>query len=175
MGNLPSNAGLQLEFLDDGTLLGYSAGTLYRLDPATAEATPIGATTPHLPLLIDFAHVGNRLFATASTNSSSAIFIWEIDVATAQATLLGPQASVGVIGGGLTELLPMSRLTIAVASISIKFPSVIGTTYQVQYRSPQTANIWTDFGEPIPGTGDVVTVFDTVEDPLRVYRMFSSP
>jgi hypothetical protein len=67
-------------------------------------------------------------------------------------------------------------LTIAVASVSLKWPSVSGTTYQLQYQSPRTTNLWTDLGMPIPGTDADITVIDSVsEDPLRIYRLQSFP
>jgi hypothetical protein len=184
VGNLPFSGfgGIALEFLDDGTLLccfaPQGAGvTLYRLDPTTAECTPIGLMTPTSSTLYDLAHVGNRLFATAAAGSIvTSTFIWEIDVATAQATPLGTPVNHGLFDLGLFEKLPLSKLTISVASVSIKWPSLIGTTYQVQYRSPRTADIWTDLGEPIPGTGNEVSVLDSdLDDSHRTYRLQMFP
>jgi hypothetical protein len=165
--------GTALEFLEDGTLLCTFGGTLYRLDPATTELTPIGMS-PQLTGLRDFAHVGNRLFATGPY-TGSIFYIFEIDVATAHATPLAP-ITLGLIDGGLFEILPLSKLTISVASVSIKFPSLIGTTYQVQYRSPRTLDIWTDLGERIPGTGNEISVLDSaLDDSHRTYRLQMFP
>jgi hypothetical protein len=165
-----------LEFLDDGTLLGYQAGTLYRLDTTTAEPTPIGTVTPALAIVADLAHVGNRLFVTGHTNNSVlSRSIWEIDMVTGNATRLG-SVNLGLSGGGLFGIQPLSKLTIDVASVSIKWPSLIGTTYQVQYRSPRTADIWTDLGDPIPGTGNEISILDSdLDDSHRTYRLQMFP
>jgi putative endonuclease len=132
--------------------------------------------SPALAILRDLAHVGNRLFATGSdTTSVFSVSIWEIDVATGHATRLG-SVNLGLSGGGLFGIPPLSKLTISVASVSIKFPSLIGTTYQVQYRSPRTLDIWTDLGERIPGTGNEISVLDSaLDDSHRTYRLQMFP
>jgi hypothetical protein len=169
-----------LAFLSDGTLFYYESildypqpnGRLYRLNRTNAEPTLIAAITPSIPDLQDFAHVGNRLFATSFGHGTTAV--WEIDPTWGQATALAPSDGLGY--GGVIALPPLSKLTIAVAAISLKWPTTLGKTYQLQYQSPRTANLWTNLGTPIQGTGNDISVLDSVGDDIqRTYRLQMLP
>ena len=182
VGDLPfsGSGGCAIEFLGDGTLILFedmSMGPrIHKVNPTNAQLTLIGSVTPRLPnTLVDLAHVGNRLFATDHGTTQHLPFLWEIDIHTGNATAFdSPSRTLGY--GGLFALPPVTKLTIAVASVSLKWPSVVGTSYQLKYQSPRTTNLWTDLGPPIPGTDAEITVIDSVlDDPLRIYRVHSSP
>jgi hypothetical protein len=173
IGDFPAQFGASvIEFLADGSLVLYEqfSQSLYMVNPTTAAVTLMGIV-PGTQVPRDLGHVGNRLFASRGTG------IWEIDVATRNATLLNlPPASILAGYSGIFALPPLPKLSIAVATVSLKWPTAVGTTYQLQYQSPRTTNLWTDLGLPISGTGAEFTVIDSVaDDPLRIYRVFSSP
>jgi hypothetical protein len=186
VGDLPfSGEGTcAIEFLGDGTLILFedmgefpsTGARIHKVNPTNAQLTLIGSVTPRLPnTLGDLGHVGNRLFATDHGTFQHLPFLWEIDIHTGNATAFeSPALTLGY--GGLFALPPVTKLTISVASVSLKWPSVTGTTYQLQYQSPRTTNLWTELGPPIPGTDAEITVIDSVlDDPLRIYRLHSSP
>jgi len=62
-------------------------------------------------------------------------------------------------------------LTIQVSSIEICWPAATGITYQVQYRSDLTTNLWENLGDPIPGTNGFMCIEEPVTSPQRYYRL----
>ena len=62
-------------------------------------------------------------------------------------------------------------LTIHLSYIDVCWSSRTDKTYQVQYRSGLTTNIWTDLGAPIPGNGFTNCITDSLASPQRVYRV----
>lgn len=65
--------------------------------------------------------------------------------------------------------------SIKVASVQVCWESLPNRSYQVQYRSELTTNMWTDFGAVVQGNGTTNCVSDTVGDPTRFYRVVTVP
>ena len=66
-------------------------------------------------------------------------------------------------------------LTIHLSYIDVCWSSRTDKTYQVQYRSSLTTNIWTDLGAPIPGNGFTNCITDSLASPQRIYRVMVLP
>jgi hypothetical protein len=66
-------------------------------------------------------------------------------------------------------------LSIRISHITVSWSSSTGKTYQVQYRSELTTNIWTDLGSPVPGNGLTNSVIDAIDGPQRFYRVITLP
>jgi hypothetical protein len=83
----------------------------------------------------------------------------------------------GVVSGFRVELAgtatPLPTLSIRVSQVELCWDTILNRTYQLQYRSDLTANIWTDLGTQISGTGARVCVQDPVPvgQPQRFYRV----
>lgn len=83
----------------------------------------------------------------------------------------------GIVSGFRVELTgtatPATTLTIRVSQVELCWDTILNKTYQLQYRSDLTANIWTDLGAPVSGTGSRVCVQDPVPvgQPQRFYRV----
>jgi hypothetical protein len=77
---------------------------------------------------------------------------------------------------GVVEV-PAPRMTIQVACVDICWASASNKTYQVQYRSSLTTNLWTDFGTPIAGIGGTNCISDAVQagHSQRFYRVTEKP
>jgi hypothetical protein len=66
-------------------------------------------------------------------------------------------------------------LLIRISHVTVSWSSSTGNTYQVQYRSELTTNIWTNLGPPIPGNGLTNSVVDAIVGPQRFYRVITLP
>jgi hypothetical protein len=66
-------------------------------------------------------------------------------------------------------------LSIRISHVTVSWSSSLGKTYQVQYRSELTTNIWTDLGAPVAGNGLTNSVVDAIAGPQRFYRVITSP
>jgi hypothetical protein len=66
-------------------------------------------------------------------------------------------------------------LSIRISHITLSWNSSADKTYQVQYRSELTTNIWTDLGASVPGDGLTNSVIDTIVGPQRFYRVITLP
>ena len=67
------------------------------------------------------------------------------------------------------------RMSIACSQVRLCWESRTNASYQLQYRSESTTNMWTDLGTPIPGTNGVDCTVQPVEDPYRFYRVILVP
>jgi len=68
------------------------------------------------------------------------------------------------------------QLSIAVSCIDLCWNSISNKTYQVQYRSDLTTNMWTNLGAPVLSTGPATCVTDSVRgQERRFYRVFELP
>lgn len=69
------------------------------------------------------------------------------------------------------------ELSIRVSEIELSWFAENGTSYQIQYQSALTTNLWMNLGAPIPGTGSTAHASDRVpaEEPRRLYRITVSP
>jgi hypothetical protein len=73
--------------------------------------------------------------------------------------------------------LLMPTATIRVSEVSVCWDAVSNRTYQIQYRSALTTNLWLDLGAPLTATGAVQCVADALPpgEPRRFYRVLSLP
>jgi hypothetical protein len=67
------------------------------------------------------------------------------------------------------------RLSIETSHIRVCWESQINRTYQLQYRSALTTNVWIDLGSPIAGIGAADCTVQPVSDPQRFYRIVRLP
>ena len=67
------------------------------------------------------------------------------------------------------------RLTIEHSHVRLCWDSRTNATYQLQYRSELTTNMWTDLGASIPGTNGVSCIIEPVGEPRRLYRVLLTP
>jgi len=68
---------------------------------------------------------------------------------------------------------PLPLVTIRVSQVEVCWNSISNLTYQVQYRSDLTTNLWTSLGGCIRSTNSTSCVFDpiVVSQPQRFYRV----
>jgi hypothetical protein len=71
----------------------------------------------------------------------------------------------------------MSSAAIRVSEVEICWDTVSNRTYQVQYRSTLTSNVWTNLGPPHKGDGSNDCIADRVlpGQPQRYYRILTLP
>ncbi len=74
-------------------------------------------------------------------------------------------------------LLPPAVPSVRVSEIEVCWVSVPNRTYQVQYQSSLTTNLWTNLGAPVAGTGTTLCLADKVPpgQPQRFYRVLTLP
>lgn len=72
---------------------------------------------------------------------------------------------------------PGTHLSIRVSQVEICWSTRVGRSYQLQYRSDLTGDIWTDLGTPILGDGATKCATDSVllGQPRRFYRVCTLP
>jgi hypothetical protein len=68
---------------------------------------------------------------------------------------------------------PPPLVTIRTSQVEVCWNSISNLTYQVQYRSDLTANVWTSLMDCVRGTGSTSCIFDpvVVGQPQRFYRV----
>ena len=73
--------------------------------------------------------------------------------------------------------MAMPFLTIRVSEVELCWSSDSNRTYQVQYRSDLTTNLWTNLGPPMAGSGPTSCTLDRVPPgrPQRIYRVLTLP
>jgi hypothetical protein len=71
----------------------------------------------------------------------------------------------------------MPTAAVRVSEVEVCWQSFSNRTYQVQYRSTLTTNMWTNLGPPRPGVGGTDCIADKVEpgQPQRFYRIIIVP
>ena len=69
------------------------------------------------------------------------------------------------------------QATIRCSQVEVCWGSFTNKTYQVQYRSTLTTNLWADLGAPLQGSNDRTCVTDAVPpgEPQRFYRVVVQP
>ena len=69
------------------------------------------------------------------------------------------------------------NVTIRVSQVEVCWDSNADKTYQVQYRSELTTNLWTNLGSPIPGSETNDCILDSISrgQPRRFYRTVELP
>jgi len=73
-------------------------------------------------------------------------------------------------GRPTTQVLPVQ-----IAQVQLAVNTEKQVTYQLQYRSSTTTNLWTDLGRTVRGTGHTVYVTDSTPEPDRKYRAVEVP
>ena len=79
---------------------------------------------------------------------------------------------------GVVEVAPpLPQLTIRVSDVELSWFALSGISYQPQYRSSLTTNLWVDLGSPVLGTGSTNYLKDSVPigAPRRFYRLRATP
>ena len=71
----------------------------------------------------------------------------------------------------------MPTAAVRVSEVEVCWEASSNRTYQVQYRSTLTTNIWTNLGPPRPGNGSTDCITDPVQpaQPQRYYRILIVP
>jgi hypothetical protein len=72
---------------------------------------------------------------------------------------------------------PPPLVTIRPSEVEVCWNSIPNLTYQVQYRSDLTANVWTPLGDDILSTGATSCIYDpvVVGQPQKFYRVVLVP
>ncbi len=79
----------------------------------------------------------------------------------------GSAISLNVLSGAVTG--PEVGISLAVR---LRWQSQLGKSYQPQYSLDLNSNVWTNLGAPLPGTGQVMELFDTADfGPKKFYRV----
>ena len=90
-------------------------------------------------------------------------------------------ATTGTFGGPtqVTQFTfePPPQATIRPSEVEVCWNSISNLTYQVQYRSDLTANLWTPLGDDILSTGATSCIYDPVivGQPQKLYRVVLLP
>jgi hypothetical protein len=73
--------------------------------------------------------------------------------------------------------LGVPRTNVRVSQVEVCWNSRSNRSYQVQFRSAATTNLWTNLGVPVPGNGSTNCVLDAVPpgQPQRFYRISELP
>ena len=67
---------------------------------------------------------------------------------------------------------PGLLMSIQVSDVEVCWPTTLGRTYQLYYRSTLTTNLWSPLGAPIQGDGLIRCVTDSVRSqPHKLYRV----
>jgi hypothetical protein len=71
----------------------------------------------------------------------------------------------------------MPTATIRVSEVEVCWNAASNRTYQAQYRSTLTTNVWVDLGTPVAGTGSTTCITDKVPkgQSQRYYRVLIVP
>jgi hypothetical protein len=75
----------------------------------------------------------------------------------------------------ISPRLGIERLGIEGSQVRLCWESRTNATYQLQYRSESTTNIWTNLEPPIPGTNGLACTVQAVSEPHRLYRVVVVP
>ncbi len=78
---------------------------------------------------------------------------------------------------GVVEVVPQAQVDIRVSEVEFSWFALTEITYQPQYRSGLTTNVWMDLGGRVVGTGSRMVLRDQVPTgaPQRFYRVISLP
>ena len=135
-------------------------------------------TTPFLydpaagNLVLDLQIVGNGSAVTFDTESGNPA-IGRVGIGSSTATTGDIRHS------HVTQFTfePSPLVTIRPSEVEVCWNSISNLTYQVQYRSDLTANLWTPLGDDILSTGATSCIYDpvVVGQPQKFYRVVLSP
>jgi len=159
------------------TSVGYGANLLYYIRPAETILTTNTVTNFTTNIVVTYTtntvtnYTTNSVVTFTATNTvtASGMDICQARTVSAAANCLGPVASV----------LPAQAFrasAIANGLFSLSFPSLIGTSYTVQYKNSLADPAWIDL-ETVVGTGGNLSITDPAEAhlPSRFYRVILTP
>jgi len=63
---------------------------------------------------------------------------------------------------GVVEVPPVAELTLRVSEVELSWFGLNGQSYQPQYRSSLTTNLWVNLSDPLPVAGSVIVFRDQV-------------
>jgi len=132
------------------------------------------------PFLYDPA-AGNLVLSLQIEGSGSAVTFDVVSGDPASGLVYGFSPSTvttGVIGGPDPHVIqftfePPPLVTIRASQVEVCWNSISNLTYQVQYRSDLTTNVWTSLVDCVRSTGSTSCVSDpiVVDQPKRFYRV----
>ena len=135
-------------------------------------------TTPFLydaaagNLVLDFQFEGDGLAITHDTESGNPAIGRVFNGSSSSATTGAVRAS------HVTQFTfePPPLVTLRASQVEVCWNSISNLTYQVQYRSDLTANVWASLGDCIRGTGLTTCLSDPVAagQPQRFYRVVTT-
>ena len=159
---------MDLAWDPSGTMYGAAWDSLYRINPNTGQAelvTKLQGLTKVMGLAIDDR--GNFYVSEIVENAP----LWRVDPVTGAATAV---AGVSLFKPhGLEFASSPLQVTIRVSQVEVSWNSRSNLTYQLQYYSDLTTNLWTSLGNPVRGTGAKSSIDDPVivGQPQRFYRV----
>jgi hypothetical protein len=159
---------MDLAWHPDGAMYGAAWDSLYRINRNTGQAelvTKLQGLTAVMGLAID--DHGNFYVSEIVDNAP----LWRVDPVTGAATAV---AGVSLSYPHGLEFIPAPPLvTIRVSQVEVCWNSQSNLTYQVQYRSGLTTNLWTALGGCVRSTGAKSCISDpvVVGQPQRFYRV----
>ena len=159
---------MDLAWHPDGTMYGAAWDSLYRINRNTGQAelvTKLQGLTAVMGLAID--DHGN-FYASEIVDHAP---LWRVNPVTGAATAV---AGVSLsFPHGLEFISPPLQVTIRASQMEVCWNSQSNLTYQVQYRSDLTTNLWTSLVGCVLGNGSVKCVNDpiVVGQPQRFYRV----
>jgi hypothetical protein len=178
VGGLPSNV-LQIVTIPASNVTSQVIGNAVSGDPVEERIF-----TANLPTPVDIPNTNTFWFSPLSvqptynppfawwSSSGSASNTYQISLSSSNTFFQSRNRAFTLEGDSYVPLL-----SIQVSQVSLCWYTVTGFSYQLQYRSSLTTNIWTDLGNPISGNGTNTCVLDSVsvEAPQRFYRVVQSP
>ena len=159
---------MDIAFAPDGTMYGVDPTSLYRINRQTGQAT-LATTLQGLTQVMGLAIDGDGNFYVSEIVTNAPL--WRVDPDTGATT-----AVAGVrlnLPHGL-EFTPAPPLvTIRASQVEVCWSSQADLTYQVQYRTDLTTNVWTSLVGCVRGTGSKSCIVDpiAVGQPQRFYRV----
>jgi len=181
-----SVAGLSMTFADnlgaDNTLvfngtLNWATGNL----PGPGNTRQFDIVFPcTTPFLYDPA-AGNLLFDTQLSGNGQSITIDTVVGNPTAREIVNTTSSTAVTAAFVAPFVqvtqftfePLPLVTIRVSQVEVCWNSISNLTYQVQYRSELTTNVWTSLVACVRATGSTSCIFDpvVVGQPQRFYRV----
>lgn len=76
---------------------------------------------------------------------------------------------------GVVEVVPPFKAAIRVSEVTLSWPSVVGKSYQVQFKDSASDPTWEALGPVRAGTGGALEYADEVINPGRIYQISELP
>ena len=126
----------------------------------------IGSSTNGTPIFTD----SNHLVFVSENNIRETVSYWVQD-----ARPYRNGDTVRIVEGAITiQPIPVAPPSSAHRAVEIEWDSEAGKVYQVQFRLG-TGSDWTDYGEPVVGTGEKMSIFERASTANKFYRVILPP